>query len=192
MDITRHTLGFVFVVTLLVLAPAGASERPSAAGSRLVGGTPQEHLLVEWALERYEAAGLELPPLEIRFHRDPAGCVGNSGLYHSGGLDVCSADDTLAYSRKVVLHELAHAWSEGHLTAGDREEFLNIRDLRSWNSGEVPWGLRGNEQAAEIITWGLGEGEIAPMLPSPVDAEKLASLYEGLTGHAPINPATAG
>jgi len=105
---------------------------------------------------------------------------------------VCSADDTLAYSRKVVLHELAHAWSEGHLTAGDREEFLNIRDLRSWNSGEVPWGLRGNEQAAEIITWGLGEGEIAPMLPSPVDAETLASLYEGLTGHAPINPATAG
>lgn len=190
MDIRRLTLGSLFVVALL--ASAGTSGRPPVEGVRLIGGTPHEHQLADWALKRYQAGGLELPPVEIRFHRDPAGCLDNSGLYRSGRLDVCSVDNTVAYSRRVVVHELAHAWSEAHLTAGDREGFLNLRDLRSWNSRDVPWGLRGFEQAAEIITWGLGEGEMAPLLPTPVDAEALGSLYELLTGRAPITPAAGG
>lgn len=192
MDIRRLTLGSLLVAALLALAPAEASGGPPGEAVRLLGGTPQEHQLAHWALERYQAAGLDLPPIEIRFHRDPAGCLDNSGFYRSGRLHICSVDNTVAYSRKVVVHELAHAWSEAHLTAEDRERFLDIRELRSWNSLEVPWGLRGTEQAAEIITWGLGEGEIGPLLPAPVDTETLASLYELLTGCAPITPDEVG
>ena len=38
------------------------------------------------------------------------------------------------------------------------------------------------EQVAEIITWGLGEGEIAPLLPEITDPETLA----GSTGSSPL------
>jgi hypothetical protein len=189
MDIRRVALGLAFVVALLPLPSAGASGRPTQEGARLIGATPNERLLADWALERYRRAGLELPPVEIVFHRDPAACLDNSGLYRSGRLDVCAVDGMVAYSRKVLLHELAHAWIEADLTAGDRERFLELRGLPSWNSRAVPWGLRGCEQAAEIVTWGLGEGTIAPLLPTSVDTETLASLYEGLTGRAPITPA---
>jgi len=47
----------------------------------------------------------------------------------------------------------------------------------------------GTEQAAEIITWGLGEGQISPLLPEATDAPTLARLYELLTGREPITPA---
>ena len=51
------------------------------------------------------------------------------------------------------------------------------------------WKDRGTEQAAEIVTWGLGEGEIAPLLPEATDRSTLARLYELLTGREPITPA---
>jgi hypothetical protein len=41
---------------------------------------------------------------------------------------------------------------------------------------------------ADIITWGLGEGEIAPLLPEITDPETLARLYR-LTARDPITPA---
>jgi hypothetical protein len=62
----------------------------------------------------------------------------------------------------------------------------------AWNDRRYDWKQRGTEQAAEIVTWGLGEGEIAPLLSTRVDAETLASLYVLLTGHAPITLAAAG
>jgi hypothetical protein len=49
----------------------------------------------------------------------------------------------------------------------------------------------GTEQAAEVTTWGLGEGEISPLLPTVPSTQTLASLYEMLTGRAPITPAVA-
>jgi hypothetical protein len=45
------------------------------------------------------------------------------------------------------------------------------------------------EQVADIISWGLGEGEIAPLLPEKTDPETLARLYRLLTAHDPITPA---
>jgi hypothetical protein len=185
MDIKTPTLGCLLVLALVASAPALRASRPSE-GVQLVGGTPQERLLADWALERFRAAGLELPPVEIHFHDDPAGCQDNSGLYRSGRLDVCSVDNTVAYSRKVVVHELAHAWSEAHLTAEDRERFLDLRCLQSWNSREMPWGFRGFEQAAEIITWGVTGGAGTVLVPSDDAPEELRLAYELLAGRAPL------
>jgi hypothetical protein len=42
---------------------------------------------------------------------------------------------------------------------------------------------------SEIITWGLGEGEVAPLLPEITDPETLARLYRLLTARDPITPA---
>jgi hypothetical protein len=69
---------------------------------------------------------------------------------------------------------------------------MDVLGIASWNDRAEPWMERGTEQSAEIITWGLDEGEIAPLLPTPVDSETLASLYELLTGLAPITPAAGG
>jgi hypothetical protein len=42
---------------------------------------------------------------------------------------------------------------------------------------------------AEIITWGLGEGETAPLLPEITDPETFARLFRLLTARDPITPA---
>ena len=87
---------------------------------------------------------------------------------------------------------MAHAWTEANIDSAILERFMDIRGIATWNDQSFDWKERGTEQAAEIITWGLGEGEIAPLLSTRVDAETLASLYVLLTGHAPITLAAAG
>jgi hypothetical protein len=114
------------------------------------------------------------------------------GLYLAGRIDLCTEGLLEPYARKFALHEMAHAWTEANLPDEVLDRFLRIRGIATWNDQRLPWRERGAEQAAEIITWGLGEGEIAPVLPTPVDAETLASLYVLLTGRAPITPAAAG
>jgi len=43
-------------------------------GVTITGGTDEQSTIAEWALGRFEAAGLELPPMEIRFHTERAAC----------------------------------------------------------------------------------------------------------------------
>jgi hypothetical protein len=59
----------------------------------------------------------------------------------------------------------------------------------AWNDRSYDWKQRGTEQAAEIVTWGIGDGEVSPLLPEAVDTPTLARLYELLTGREPITPA---
>jgi hypothetical protein len=69
------------------------------------------------------------------------------------------------------------------------DRFMQVRGIATWNDRSYDWKERGTEQAAEIVTWGLGEGEIAPLLPETGDVRTLAGLYELLTGREPITPA---
>jgi hypothetical protein len=190
MDIRRHARGSLLVLVLAILASAGAHSRPMNEGVRLVGGTSTEQGMVRWALERYQAAGLELPPVEVHFHPDPTGCGDNSGFYRGGRLDVCITGQAEPYARKVVVHELAHAWSEASLTAEDRERFLGLRDLPTWNSWGEPWGMRGCEQAAEIITWGVTGGAVTVLVPTDDAPEQLQTAYDLLTRHSPPGAAS--
>jgi hypothetical protein len=66
---------------------------------------------------------------------------------------------------------------------------MQVRSIATWNDRAYDWKERGTEQAAEVVTWGLGEGEISPLLPQAVDAPTLAGLYQLLTGREPITPA---
>jgi hypothetical protein len=63
---------------------------------------------------------------------------------------------------------------------------MRVRGIATWNDRSFDWKQRGTEQAAEIVTWGLGEGEIAPLLPDEVDDHELAALFKLLTGRRPI------
>jgi hypothetical protein len=77
---------------------------------------------------------------------------------------------------------MAHGWIETNVGGAVLDRFMGIRGIAAWNDRSYDWKQRGTEQAAEIVTWGLGEGET-------VDAPNLARLYEPLTGREPITPA---
>lgn len=165
------TRASVLVLALLALGPWRATGPASEAvvvrpGVAVYGATPGERGLVAWAVGRYEGAALHLPPLEIHFHADPSGCRGYHAFYSGGGrIDMCPGRLLNLVSRKNLLHEMAHAWAERNLDTTEREAFLELRGLGSWNDREVDWRLRGSEQAAEIIAWELGDRVLSPSIP---------------------------
>jgi hypothetical protein len=165
--------------------PAPAREPPVIHGA----DTAQERA-IDWSIRRYREAGLAgLPDLEVYLHRSHDSCNGGIGLYYGGRIDLCTEDSSDPYRRKFALHEMAHAWIESNVDTAVLERFMDVRGIAAWNDRSFEWKDRGTEQAAEIVTWGLGEGQIAPLLPEATDAPTLARLYELLTGREPITPA---
>lgn len=196
MDTATRTLThrIALIVCLAAAALMFGAQAPTAAPRPLTigGATAAEERAIDWAFHRYGEAGLEnLPPLNAHMHRSHDDCDGGLGLYYSGRIDLCTKESSEAYQRKFALHEFAHAWTEANVPGDTLEAFMKRRGVTDWNDRSFPWKERGTEQAAEIITWGLGEGEIAPLLPEVPDAETLANLYKMLTGRAPITPAAS-
>jgi len=197
MDTATHTLAnrIALIVCLAMAALAFGSLAPVAAARPMVitGATAAEERTVDWAMRRFRVGGLEgLPPLEVVLHGSRTPCDGYLGLYLAGRIDLCTEGLLEPYARKFALHEMAHAWTDANLPDEVLDRFLRIRGIATWNDQRLPWRERGAEQAAEIITWGLGEGELTPVLPHPTADRELAGLFELLTGRAPITPAAPG
>jgi hypothetical protein len=98
-------------------------------------------------------------------------------------VDLCGIH-TNELSRRTVLHEMAHAWVDAHVSAGLEERFLRLRQLETWNDHDAGWEERGSEHAAEIIEWALagqGGGTELPSIPDN-DPQQLAEAYRLLTG----------
>jgi len=191
--IRRTALGLC-VATLPFAAhyPAAApSSDPAPVPSIVIfGADAEDEAAIDSALHRYRVAGLEnMPPLEVHVHASHRPCNGGLGLHHAGRIDLCTKDSSEPYARKFALHEMAHAWAGANVSQEILERFMEVRGLEGWNDQSSPWKERGIEQVAEVITWGLGEGEIQPLLPEPTEAAELQWLYEMLTGRAPITPA---
>jgi hypothetical protein len=182
-------------IALLVVAAAGTTlggHRPAPARQPMVihGADAVQERAIDWSIRRYREAGLDgMPDLEVYLHRSHEGCNGGLGLYQSGRIDLCTEESSEPYRRKFALHEMAHGWIETNVDEAVLDRFMDIRGIGAWNERGYDWKQRGTEQAAEIVTWGLGEGEISPLLPEAVDAPTLARLYELLTGRDPITPA---
>jgi hypothetical protein len=151
--------------------------------TKITGGTHAQRTMARWAIGRFEAAGLSLPSLEIRFHSTPIGCDGRLGSYADGAADLCGVHVNLM-ARRTLLHEMAHGWVGSTASAGLKARFLRLRQLESWNDPEVDWDQRGTEHAAEIIGWALCDQGTGTQLPSfPRNApEQLADAYKLLTG----------
>lgn len=180
------TAALSLAVCLTLLAPGTP---PQADGTIVIhGGDTAQVQSVKWALGRYRAAGLEgMPTLDVYLHTPREACNGYLGTFQDGRIDLCTGDSSEPYARKIALHELAHAWAKANVDSGLRERFLKLRNLAAWNDFGLPWKERGTEQTAEIIAWGLGEGEVTPLLPLPIDPEDLIEAYAVLTGSAPVN-----
>ncbi|MFO7548750.1 MAG: hypothetical protein R6X29_07790 [Acidimicrobiia bacterium] len=169
------------------LAPSG---EPPASPVILEGAVdPDQQRLVDWAIGRYVAAGLELPPVIIAFSPTDGPCDGNPGLFRdhpAAHIDLCPSgplDETAA--RKTILHELAHAWTDAFLSADDRREFMALRGLDVWSGPAAPWELRGTEHAAEALAWALFDGELRMVTIADAGPDDLAAAYRRLTGEDP-------
>lgn len=136
-----------------------------------------------WAVARFEAVGLVLPPATVTFHRERSKCRGLGGLWTSDGahdwIHICVGGER--QRRSMLLHELAHAWAERSLGDADRHAFVSRRGLESWDGKDAEWATRGIEQVAMIIAWGLEETCEQPAKLPIVGHESLAREFERLT-----------
>jgi post-segregation antitoxin (ccd killing protein) len=175
-----YTLSIALVVVGGWLSSAGSSAVLVRSQVEVTKATPQQLDLIRWAVGRFEAAGLEPPAVEIEFHDDPNGCGGHLGYAKAGHVDVCTALVNAA-TRRAPLHEMSHAWLEQNARPSTVARFLDLRGLTSWNSSRDPWPLRGCEQAAEIISWALGERILTAQIPDN-DPRHMDDAYRLLTG----------
>lgn len=178
------TLSIFAVLVGWVLHPAMDEAVSIGPGVLVIGtATPEQLELARWGVERFEIGGLEPPRVEIEFHADPSGCAGHLGFAMQAQVDVCT---TLvnAMTRRALLHELSHVWLDQHVSPWTRTMFVEVRGLASWNSAEDPWRRRGFEQAAEIISWVIGERILSAQIPGN-DLGQVAGAYELLTGRPP-------
>jgi hypothetical protein len=177
-----RTTRWIGRVLLAALAAVSLGWTRPSSSVQVVGGTPDQREMARWATARFDAAGLVLPELEIRFHRDRDACRGRLGYYFEGGVDVCRLHADLWASREL-LHEMAHGWLAANLTDDERDRFLDLRGLPTWNDPSVVWDERGFEQGAEILAWAIGDQAEGLHIPSIPDNARpqLAAAYRLLT-----------
>jgi len=156
--------------------------------------TDRQWSMVAWARDRFEAAGLDLPPVDVTFPADRAGCHGTDGRWeHRDGeadrIMVCITHDKPTvedeWQRRTLVHELAHAWAGSTLDETDRQHFLALRGLAAWNDPSDEWGRRGTEHAAEIISWGIIDQQIHLWKLPNATCPAMTAGYRLLTGMMP-------
>lgn len=130
--------------------------------------SPEEREMVDWALARFEAAGLQLPDLSIEFKA--AGCR-SRGQYSRKTQTIHICDGR----KMTLLHELAHAWD--HFAHFQRETFLDLRGLDTYfGDPDTPAAEMGVEHVAEILAWGLMDEN--PAVPAPAYPSQPFKEYE--------------
>lgn len=173
----------------------GATVEPTVPAEHVVvsraetpGSSYERGSVEEWAMERFDEAGLDLPAVRISRHADKDPCNGNTALaVHAAGVarvEVCLADgapDVIV--RKALLHELAHVWARTALSDDQRDAFSLLRGCPAWANG--PWEERGSEHAAEVVAWALMDRELLMVMISDHEPEQLAEAYRFLTGTDP-------
>ena len=164
-------------------------------GVEVFNAEERQVALVDWALGRFDEAGLPEPPVTaVRFPPTMACASGdfNGLVIHDGSegqVELC-ADQSLFMldeglpitTRRTILHELGHLWVLGHTDQATRDAFMDERGVPGWSGG--PWEDNGSEHAAEIIMWGLMDDEVLPRVP-PNTPDALADDYTVLTGEVP-------
>jgi len=188
------------IITILLVAAtlSGAEEIREVSVDH--GLDEQHQVHVDFALERFAKADLELPPeLVISFPEDESRCYGNGGVYIPSNVEV----RICRHSDKTMVHELAHAWIETTLNESERESFMQLRGLETWTGGP-DWDERGAEHAAEVMTWALMDRDITVrwLMPGPNNTsvetfrlfkiedstyEELVEAYQLLTGSNPVD-----
>jgi hypothetical protein len=179
------------------------SQTPSqfVAGDASLGETPvvtidatqpAEGDLAMWAVNRFAAAGLELPDLTITFPGSDQSLCG--GVPARAFVAAQPPEIKVCWSNRfILLHELAHVWEAHALDEATREGFANLRDgVEGWYSPDVQWSGRGAEHAANVIAWGLLEDPYPVSRTYPNDVDSMLEAYRYLTGMSPLHDGGEG
>lgn len=131
---------------------------------------------LDWAMARFDAANLDLPPVKVSFHTDLSPCDGHRGLFR--GLAGTAQIDVCDPTRHIILHELAHAWLAYTIGDPTKVALLEYWELKTWSDPSVMWTERGSEKAATALAFSLDD---LPAEPSYSLLRYLCS-YELITG----------
>lgn len=193
-------------LTVLLLAACGTSRIDELPPTE-VGGARSVTVLgelsesdaaaIEWALGRFELAGLQLPPvIEFAFDRTRTSCGSVPGTCRPSGeiprVTICQQSGTFAQSLKqriTLLHELAHVW---HFAQGDGTSWPDRSEIVGGVTGagpddDVAWADRTEERVAVAVTWGLLDQRRRPVR-SGLPCWVLYSQFVQLTGVRPLEP----
>ena len=101
-------------------------------------------------------------------------------------IDICATNDSEmvqeAHRFRTLIHEVSHAWVEQNVSDETKAEFMVLRGAETWSDTTTEWKDRGAEHSAEVLAWGLQDGDynISIVMDGRTDAE-LATAYELLT-----------
>lgn len=127
------------------------------------GASDAQYERLEEALRRFAAADLALPPLAVIFHDGQARCRDHPGIFLTQTdpweIHICSESVEWVYE-----HELAHAWNAHHLSAQQRQAFMDLASYETWSDKSYPWNERGTEGAAVVIQQGISGLPLPPVL----------------------------
>ena len=129
---------------------------------RATPATTKQANLVTEAIAQFNAAGLELPALQIEFYDGVDGCRGHAGLFVPASRNPEALVDRIAICsdhKLIVLHELAHAWMYHDLDDDTRAAFVEHWGLNSWSDSSGPYADRGVERAAQTIAFTVNQIE---------------------------------
>lgn len=166
-------------------------------------GTPALERYLRWGLERFVAGGLTVPRVAlVGFDEDlhPAQCPNErDGCCiddeHGAAIYICATEDDICVDsgcrtistrwRRLLLHELAHAWLNDQVDRDAQGRFLALRGLTVWDDPATPWDRRGVEHGAEILAWGLMDEPVVLYRVGASSCDELAAGFRLLTGTAP-------
>jgi len=184
--VTRIVALALLLVTSVSGAPEPPRSDPPAAAVTVVGASMEQQETLDHALNLFDQAGLDLPPLIIEYADDTKACGGHAGLFRSAGRN--PATITICHRLPLFLfHELGHAWEDHVLTDRVRQRFLDHWALEVWNDDSVDWYHRGAEKAAHTIAYTL-------TLSQPTENSDILQFvcsYELLTGNPIPEPELA-
>ena len=99
-------------------------------------------------------------------------------------IDICVGGEMKR--KRILLHELAHAWLSVHLGPDEGDAFVTRLGLQGWSGRHIEREFQGIEHAAEIMAWGLDERCVpSTWLASNYHDAERGDEFERLTHQAP-------
>ncbi len=165
--VPAHPISIPLLLLVLLVQPHTVPQASAVVRARyeIVGGTEVERDLFEKAHASFLAAGLQLPEtIAVEFTDDLSSCRGYEGFYVYGEATVtlCRQDaETWTGLRKLILHELGHAWDDRNLTPSRRDAYQSHLGLDGeWLDERVPHDQRPGERLANSVA-GVTQGVLS-------------------------------
>lgn len=173
----RTSLLLIGGLLMSIIGLASSPSTPAEATNTVQPATAEYVEVVARATSAFDAAGLELPAVEIVFSEDERECYGHYGVFQPARdpwrISICSE---LPF---VLVHELAHAWIKANVDEATTKAYIELRNKPTWNSPQHDWRERGVEDAAFIIQQNL---MVRPRCDLTDEWERRVTAFEFLVG----------